>query len=95
VSSFSKLQTYIQINKNTKVKKKHFSFTIQNNNQNRKHIKIKNKKDKKFLKILKHEPNIVEITYLCIRHGVHTSINTYLLTYLQFSIIKWTKKRSG
>jgi hypothetical protein len=38
-------------------------------NKNRKQIKIKNKKDKK----LKHEPNIVEITHLCIRHGVQTS----------------------
>jgi hypothetical protein len=31
--------------------------------------KIQKLKKKK----LKHEPNIVEITYLCIRHGVHTS----------------------
>jgi hypothetical protein len=69
VSSFSKLQTCIQINKNTKVKKKHFSFIIQNNNNNRKHIQIKNKKDKSFEKKPKHEPNIVEITHLCIRHG--------------------------
>jgi hypothetical protein len=59
VSSFSKLQTCIQINKNTKVKKKQFIFIIQNNNKNRKHIK---KKDKSFKKKLKHEPNIVEIT---------------------------------
>jgi hypothetical protein len=73
VSSFSKLQTCIQINKNTKVKKKHFIFVIQNNNKNKKYIKIKNKKDKSFFKKLKHEPNIVEITHLCIRHGVHTS----------------------
>jgi len=42
VSSFSKLQTCIQRNKNTKVKKKHFIFIIQNNNKNRKHIKINN-----------------------------------------------------
>jgi hypothetical protein len=56
------------------VKKKHFIFISQNNNKNRKHIKIKiNKKDKSFKKKLKHEPNIVEITHLCIRHGVHTS----------------------
>jgi hypothetical protein len=27
----------------------------------------------KLKKKLKHEPNIVEITHLCIRHGVHTS----------------------
>jgi hypothetical protein len=56
------------------VKKKHFIFIIKNNNNNRKHIKIKNKKDKSFKKKLKHEPNIVEITHLCIRHEVHTSI---------------------
>jgi hypothetical protein len=55
------------------VKKKHFIFIIQNNYNNRKHIKIKNKKDKSFKKKLKHEPNIVEITHLCIRHGVQTS----------------------
>jgi hypothetical protein len=57
-----------------KSEKETLYFTIQNNNKNRKHIKIKNKKDKRFLKKLKHEPNIVEITHLCIRHGVHTSI---------------------
>jgi hypothetical protein len=56
------------------VKKKHFIFIIQNNNKNRKHIKIKNKKDKSFKKKLKNEPNIVEITHLCIRHGVQTSL---------------------
>jgi len=39
VSSFSKLQTCIQINKNIKVKNKHFIFIIQN--KNRKHIKNK------------------------------------------------------
>jgi hypothetical protein len=72
VSSFSKLQTCIQINKNTKVKNKHFIFIIQNNNKNRKHIKIKNKKDKSLFKKLKHEPNIVEITHLCIKHEVQT-----------------------
>ncbi len=38
-----------------------------------KFLKIKNKKDKSFKKKLKHESNIVEITHLCIRHGVHTS----------------------
>jgi hypothetical protein len=41
VSSFSKLQTCIQINKSTKVKKKHFIFIIQNNNKNKKIKKIK------------------------------------------------------
>jgi hypothetical protein len=35
--------------------------------------KHKQKKDKSFFKTLKHEPNIVEITHLCIRHRVHTS----------------------
>jgi hypothetical protein len=63
------------------VKKKRFIFIIQNNNKNRKHIKIKNEKDKSLLKKLKHEPNIVEITHLCIRHRVHTSIG-----------IKWSVK---
>jgi hypothetical protein len=31
-------------------------------------------KRKVFLKTQKHQPNIVEITHLCIMHGVHTSI---------------------
>jgi hypothetical protein len=57
------------------VKKKHFIFIIKNNNKNRKHIKIKNKKDKIFKKKLKHEPNIVEIAHPCIRHGVQTSFS--------------------
>jgi len=30
-------------------------------------------KIKVFLKNQKHEPNIVEITHLCIMHGTHTS----------------------
>jgi len=41
VSSFSKLQTCIQIKIYIKVKKKHFIFIIQNNNKNKKHIKMK------------------------------------------------------
>jgi hypothetical protein len=46
---------------------------MKNNNKNRKHIKnTKIKKIKSFLEKLKHEPNIVEITHLCIRHGVQT-----------------------
>ncbi len=57
------------------MKKKQFIFIIQNNNKNRKHIKIKNKKDKSLKKKLKHEPNIVEITHLFIRHGVQTSFH--------------------
>jgi hypothetical protein len=32
-------------------------------------------KIKVFFKNQKHEPNIVEITHLCIRHGVHISMN--------------------
>jgi len=32
-------------------------------------------KRKVFLKNQKHQPNIVEITHLCIMHGVHTSID--------------------
>jgi hypothetical protein len=32
-------------------------------------------KRKVFLKDQKHQPNIVEITNLCIMHGVHTSLN--------------------
>jgi hypothetical protein len=44
---FSKFQTCIQINKNTKVKKTHFILIIQNNKNNRKHIKIKKMKVKK------------------------------------------------
>jgi hypothetical protein len=31
-------------------------------------------KRKVFLKNQKHQPNIVEMTHLCIMHGVHTSI---------------------
>jgi hypothetical protein len=31
-------------------------------------------KRKVFLKNQKHQPNIVEITHMCIMHGVHTSI---------------------
>jgi hypothetical protein len=34
-------------------------------------------KDKSSLKKLKHEPNIVEITHLCIRHGVQTSVKIF------------------
>jgi hypothetical protein len=54
------------------MKKKHFIFIIQNKNKSRKHIKISNKKDNFFLKELKHEPNIVEITHMCIMHGAQT-----------------------
>jgi hypothetical protein len=57
-----------------KSEKETLYFIIQNNNKNRKHIKIKNKKHKSLKKKLKHEPNIVEITHLCMRHGVQTSI---------------------
>jgi hypothetical protein len=41
------------------VKKKHFIFIIQNNNKNKKHIKIKKlKKLKVSKKKLKHEPSL-------------------------------------
>jgi hypothetical protein len=50
------------------VKKKHFIFIIKNKNKNKKHIKTKKVKDKSLKKKLKHEPNIVEITHLCIKH---------------------------
>jgi hypothetical protein len=33
-------------------------------------------KIKVFLKNQKHEPNIVELTHLCIMHKVHTSFGT-------------------
>ncbi len=42
---------------NIKVKK-HFIFIIQNNNKNRKHIKIKNQKNKSFQKKLNHEQSL-------------------------------------
>jgi hypothetical protein len=45
VSFFSKLQTSIEIIKNTKVKSKHFFSNIQKNNKNKNHMKIKNKKN--------------------------------------------------
>jgi hypothetical protein len=49
------------------VKKKHYIFIIQNNNKNRKHIKIKNKKDKFFLKKLKNM-NTLEARRLLAAH---------------------------
>ncbi len=82
------------INKNTKVKKKHFIFIIQNNNNNKKKTHKNNfkKKDKSFFKKQKHEPNIVEITHLCIRHRVQTSYINYngvvaLILYCPTSIL--------
>jgi hypothetical protein len=77
------------------VKKKHFIFIIQNNNKNQKHIKIKIKKDKSFIKKLKHEPNIVEITHLCIRHRVQTSNllkndTPYSIPTIGTSVIRFT-----
>jgi hypothetical protein len=42
-------------------------------------------KRKVFLKNQKHQPNIVEITHLCIMHGVHTSTllkDTYAPSFL-------------
>ncbi len=37
---------------------------------------------KVFLKNQKHQPNIVEITHLCIMHKVHTSIYIYIYIYI-------------
>ncbi len=42
-------------------------------------------KIKVFLKNQKHEPNIVEITHLCIMHGAHTSQS--IKHYLDFSFV--------
>ncbi len=58
------------------MKKKHFILIKQNNIKNRKHIKIKNKKDKSLKKKLKHEPNIVEITHLCALGTGFTLVNS-------------------
>jgi hypothetical protein len=93
VSSFSKLQTCIQINQNTKVKNNKKKIIIQNNNNNRKHIKIKKWKRWKFKKKLKHEPNIVKITHLCITHNVQLLflfiyIPTKMVTTLKLHISK-------
>jgi hypothetical protein len=62
------------------VKKKHFIFIVQNNNKNKKHIKInKNKKVKSFYKKLKpgdftvaegHEHPLVMIEGECNLYGV-------------------------
>jgi hypothetical protein len=54
------------------VKKKHFIFIIQNNNNNKKKTH-KNNKNKK-IKVFFFKKNIVEITHLCIRHKVQTSM---------------------
>jgi hypothetical protein len=35
-------------------------------------------KRKVFLKNQKHQPNIVEITHLCIMHGVHTNLYCFM-----------------
>jgi hypothetical protein len=42
---------------------------------------MKNKKDQSFFLNLKHEPNIVEITHLCIRQGVQTSMTEREMEY--------------
>jgi hypothetical protein len=63
VSSFSKLQTCIQINKNIKVKKKHFIFIIQNNNINRKHIK--KRKEKVSRKVSQRKAFLSQFVYHC------------------------------
>jgi len=41
-------------------------------------------KRKVFLKNQKHQPNIVEITHLCIMHRVHTS--THIITHMRGAI---------
>jgi hypothetical protein len=43
------------------------------------------KKIKVFLKNQKHEPNIVEITHLCIMHGAHTSYQVIWLKDSRFT----------
>jgi hypothetical protein len=45
-------------------------------------------KIKVFLKNQKHEPNIVEVTHMCIMHGVHTSIyNAQKEVEMKFSCV--------
>jgi len=51
------------------VKKKHFIFIIKNNNKNKKHIKIKNKKVKSLLKKLKHEPSLKKLEDFTVAKG--------------------------
>jgi hypothetical protein len=41
----------------------------QNNNKNKKHIKIKNKKDKSFKKKLKHEPGLKKTGNFTVSEG--------------------------
>jgi hypothetical protein len=66
-----------------KSEKKHFIFIIQNNNKNRKHIKIKNKKDKSFLKKLKHEPSLKKSGDFIVLEG-HGYPLVYLYNILGF-----------
>jgi hypothetical protein len=56
--SFSKLQTYIQSNKNEKVKKKHFTFIILNTRKPRKNEKKRNKQKTHNNRIKKKTDNI-------------------------------------
>jgi len=65
-----------------KSEKETLYFYYKNKNNNRKHIKKYNIKDKSLKRKLKHEPNIVEITHLCIRHGVHTRLTLIHKTYM-------------
>ncbi len=46
-------------------------------------------KNKSFFKNQKHEPNIVEITHLCIMHGAHT-----IITYSKARVMKPTNEAS-
>ncbi len=43
---------------------------------------------KSFFKNQKHQPNIVEITHLCIMHRVHTSVSTKE-GGLGFRVLRW------
>ncbi len=47
-------------------------------------------KRKVFLKNQKHQPNIVEITHMCIMHGVHISnaTNSYILMFSYSILVK-------
>jgi len=72
------LQTCIQINKNIKMKKKHFIFITQNNNKNKKHIK------KKFLKKTKIWTKFKEIG------GLHSARRSRVPTSVKNNIARRT-----
>ncbi len=89
MSSFSKLQTCIQINKNIKVKNKHFIFIIQN--KNKIHIKIKNKKEKSSLH------------HVCFHEGLFNEFSSQKINKIKIKIAAlhlcvcstWFKKTGG